>query len=1296
MVETPKLETMSEPLRPHVPPQEELDAQAKAASAKESKRSRPADSPAGSTTGSPSAPNKKSMNALGKAVSKSVRDAMDVTKPAVPQIDFANMKVHPKPILCAIKVHHAHSVLGSLTPFGATPGMMIKLRLDPGKLAMPSVQLEFRFSKSVVPRKEDKDFNSFNVSWEPGVKIAGEYMMQDLNFYRVDDVSMKDVVDLPEIQNLIRSPEEKARLICACFRSNAHELDFYDPEWPLNLQKPAAENVSAQLNKMMEGKGSHMMRIWFILPYEYFREACLTPLEYATKHHLQPNYVYVNEDGDPRISYDMPTMEAVGDGMYARYPQIPGDNGRKVPDTSVAPSYVKMPKKYTWDSLKRFQIYYGVSNVREHQYTIGLHANLPRDWHHVYLEKMPVWSVDGKEFSPDKPLFENSFFAGVRMTRDKNGSKSDVPPVGSIIKIDFFNGQADIKEHQGAENDIFYGRVEERSKVWLDASGTDFCALVTRRRHAQEQKSWPHDKLGFRPNDELPRARIEVRIDSTAGERELNALAKFCNKDYQPELLDQIRLAIVSDPSRAEPAEHGDLTWGPKHDRSQENHDKWNAIMNEHAIKRSDNRSQMDVLRSASKMRSNIIAVSGPPGTGKTKTLSDKCIALLNIKHKILCVAGANVAVDTDATAIWKGLTTEEQRKYKCLRLETGGAETAAILSKVNYAAYTNKEGEADKLPEYVDEKTAQDSPLMRNALEKLASDYATRRDQMKELMAEYHTVDKVYQALQRDRRLKRSNVPVGMTLDYRIWELTEADQVEAARQYEEARTNLGSEEFERRLAAGTISLRMFDRSAAYRALVARYIQKNGHLSKEDRLQFQNASDDMVTRVLADTSILFTTCINAGGKLLEDGHSFKPTVIFCDEAGQVNVASLCVPLTTFHDWEGLYLFGDIRQLRPTVLSVTRNEFIENAQISPLALLTSKGFPPLFLDTQYRMSPAISNFPNHQFYDGMLKNHPKAGLDDANGTRQKLRQLSRRAGVKGPYNTGSEYFLLDVRYGVSRPEVNGTSLVNHANADRIIALLKDMLASAIEPGEINILSYYQGQRKLLRQKISETIWPQSVKDALQVHTVDSYQGKESSVIIVDMVCARDPLMFNAMKSNRPVQEQPDDDKDDESESYVKFGAVTRHIKNGNRLNVALTRAMNGLVVVCQESLLVRGIQTTKSRGKQHNAIASMCGNARARNCYLMDDRTEDSHPQSVESRGNYSKEAIKSTRQEHSLSLGFIQDLKKVTGDLRRQKADFSVKVPKYRTVNGRTTRPIEESSAVVAADEHDEMMQARR
>ncbi len=115
-------------------------------------------------------------------------------------------------------------------------------------------------------------------------------------------------------------------------------------------------------------------------------------------------------------------------------------------------------------------------------------------------------------------------------------------------------------------------------------------------------------------------------------------------------------------------------------------------------------------------------------------------------------------------------------------------------------------------------------------------------------------------------------------------------------------------------------------------------------------------------------------------------------------------------------------------------------------------------------------------------------------------------------------------LVNVKNGTSSIEVNGTSLVNHANADSILDLISGMISEGIQSKEIKILCYYQGQRRLLRQKIQGTDWADGIKDAIEIHTVDAFQGKESSVVILDMVTARDPLMFKAGRGNRAAQEQ----------------------------------------------------------------------------------------------------------------------------------------------------------------------------
>ncbi|CAF9922887.1 hypothetical protein IMSHALPRED_005784 [Imshaugia aleurites] len=132
----------------------------------------------------------------------------------------------------------------------------------------------------------------------------------------------------------------------------------------------------------------------------------------------------------------------------------------------------------------------------------------------------------------------------------------------------------------------------------------------------------------------------------------------------------------------------------------------------------------------------------------------------------------------------------------------------------------------------------------------------------------------------------------------------------------------------------------------------------------------------------------------------------------------------------------------------------------------------------------------SAFPNDQVYNGLLRNHPTAFEDSANKTRAKMRQISRELGVQGYKKQGSEYFLIDVKHAVSRIELNGNSLVNHANADRIIILIKSIIDVCIRPAEIRVLCYYQGQRRLLMRKIRETEWEEDIKNSLQVQTVDS--------------------------------------------------------------------------------------------------------------------------------------------------------------------------------------------------------------
>ncbi len=147
--------------------QRELDAQKVSGQAESSKRPRSDTSP----TGSPIGPQKKSMNAWGKTVAKPTDDDMEIDKK--PKIDFGSILDVVRPLPCAIQIARKSDVIGNPTTLGSTPGMTIKLRLDPGRHAIPSMALDFRISKTGVDLSKDSDYNAFSVGWEPGVQIGG-------------------------------------------------------------------------------------------------------------------------------------------------------------------------------------------------------------------------------------------------------------------------------------------------------------------------------------------------------------------------------------------------------------------------------------------------------------------------------------------------------------------------------------------------------------------------------------------------------------------------------------------------------------------------------------------------------------------------------------------------------------------------------------------------------------------------------------------------------------------------------------------------------------------------------------------------------------------------------------------------------------------------------------------------------------------------------------------------------------------------------------------------------------------
>ena len=1006
-------------------------------------------------------------------------------------------------------------------------GMEFVTRIDPGSKGTPSLEMTFRFSKDGQPSTQADHFHEVKVDYEPGVKIDDLWMLQSMEVYRASAPPNEKFLALtlpPAIKRMVPEKEDQDKLFHLSFHANVHRATPYDPDWLTHLRVPEEEYdaITGNMKSLFEDTGKYTVQLWFIDRKANFErgqgqafiDGCLKPLVDAVTIHLRPHHQYRNEYGRPVVELDTTPINQIGNAMYEMHKKRRNAQGELLPSSSEDKvSYYRFQKRLHWEDLGHLQIYHGIPIGRELQYQQGQSALMEQDFQVAYIEQLPTLYVRGETIQPDRNLWQNSFYVGIRTKRNPDGTKPGNVPEGAIVKLDWFNGDEN-RAHRSNPRTFWVGKVQPHSGAWLKATNCDFCVLASRPRGDKSSfKAWKPHRKQLVPDANLQKVKVMVHVNPTTAKRELSALKMFCDWDFHPDTMNDLRMAFMSDPNRAQPKsdEYIDLTYGPQGQHSEENKKLWDQMMATLAEGRKDNPSQMRILRCPGRMRKRVTAIRGPPGVGKTRTLKDMIICLTKIGHKSLCVASSNNAVDHLARQVYEALGPDGRSQYKCLRLNSDGAEKVARLAKVNYAAY--EPGSDLGKPEYRQALDSIQQTGMKSVLDRIAAEMGERETTMtsekqkdkfaaqaEKMTREYDAVNDTYKRLQRETNIRQSDVPNGMTLDYRIWELCEEDLVAAQAEYDEARSSMSPQVFDRQVASGEISLVHFNKSGQYRFLVSQYIQTRGKLDKAQNDKLQEEMDKMVLRVLKATHLLFTTSSNAAGDLLtiqED--SFRPTILLCDEAGQISLPSLCVPLTNFPNVEGVFLVGDTQQLEPTVQSTLYNEFLHNARLSPLALLIEKGYPSLLLDTTYRLPPSLAQFPNQKFYDGDLHIHDSAKIDTDN--RKAVRAFSLEwCKLKNSNNLlgepGSEYVFLDVMWGASQVEVNGKSLVNFANAHADLEVVREMLKRKVKPSDIKILAYYSGQQRLLRQRINEDQgFPEDVKRQLEVSTVDAFQGRE---------------------------------------------------------------------------------------------------------------------------------------------------------------------------------------------------------
>jgi hypothetical protein len=340
------------------------------------------------------------------------------------------------------------------------------------------------------------------------------------------------------------------------------------------------------------------------------------------------------------------------------------------------------------------------------------------------------------------------------------------------------------------------------------------------------------------------------------------------------------------------------------------------------------------------------------------------------------------------------------------------------------------------------------------------------------------------------------------------------------------------------------------DRVARYQSVAAIARDFIGSVSTEHR--------SFETFLAGTRQIVAGTCVGLGRSSL--GLTSTPfDLVIIDEAARCTASELAVPAQA-GSW--IVLVGDQEQLQPQHPESVVEKVAKQLQLSEAEVARSD-FERVFeseygreaghtLRVQYRMLPAIGEIVSKSFYDRRLEHGRHTPIIDP---------------LALPAELGSPVVWIDTaplgERGKQGDPNHRKSLSNAAEADAIVALLKTLgeseefldwlRAQTAHAHAIGVICAYSAQRDLVRRKLALSAVHQTVREALKVDTIDSYQGKENPIVIVSLVRNN---WFGPHENGAAV---------------IRPGFLAKP----NRINVAMSRAMDRLVIVGSRSRWATG-------------------------------------------------------------------------------------------------------------------------
>lgn len=271
-------------------------------------------------------------------------------------------------------------------------------------------------------------------------------------------------------------------------------------------------------------------------------------------------------------------------------------------------------------------------------------------------------------------------------------------------------------------------------------------------------------------------------------------------------------------------------------------------------------------------------------------------------------------------------------------------------------------------------------------------------------------------------------------------------------------------------------------------------------------------------KILRETQIVCCTCAGA-----QDARLIKSVfrTVLIDESTQACEPEVMIPITK--GAKQVILIGDHQQLGPVILDKgARKAGLSQSLFERMIAL---GQIPYRLEVQYRMHPALSEFPSNMFYEGSLQN----------GVVLYDREWP---GLTFPWPVPSFPMMFWANFGKEEVSSLGMSYLNRVEAMNVEKIISRLFRDGVQPSQIGVITPYEGQRAYLTNfmQINSLIAEKrALYEEVEISSVDAFQGREKDFIILSCVRAND-------------------------EGSIGF------LSDARRLNVAITRARYGLMIL----------------------------------------------------------------------------------------------------------------------------------